>query len=162
MNSISSLLPLCKPQQNSLNKVARWFCYAWGNTWFSRNRFPVNDCMELFWGMSQQSRSWRCCSAAASSGLYSWSSLCLDPLWGSPWPLVFQADSGHTHQIPLWQSWHKCYAAVISPNAWSLWYVFGIFYWLCIVYLVRGTRTPLLWNFITFSFLYSQGKPAPQ
>lgn len=42
----------------------------WGNTWFSRNGFPVNDCMELFWGMSQQSRSWRCCSGAASWPLF--------------------------------------------------------------------------------------------
>lgn len=58
--------------------------------------FPVNnDCRELFQWMSQQSRSWRCCSAAASSGLYAWSSLCLDPRWGSPWPLVFQVDSSH-------------------------------------------------------------------
>lgn len=25
-------------------------------------------------------------------------------LLGSPWPLVFQGDSGHTHQIPQWES----------------------------------------------------------
>lgn len=126
-----------------------------------------NDCRVLFQWMSQQSRSWRCCSAAASSGLYAWSSLCLDPRWGSPWPLVFQVDSSHSHQIPRLPQWESradtnVTLQWLSPNAWSLWNVFGIFYWLCIVNLVRGTRMPLLWNFITFSFLYSQGKPAPQ
>lgn len=124
-----------------------------------------NDYMVLFQWMSQQSRSWRCCSAAASSGLYAWSSLCLDlpgahhGHWCSRWILAILTKShcshsgraGLTQMLPcsdLAQMPEACDTCLEYFTGCALWT-----WWEAHIHHCSGISSP---------FLYPQGNPAPQ